>query len=303
MRSNSHFNLSNVVRVVLAVLCAVFGGNTLRAQQATPTKTALEFEGNKVFSNEELRQAGNTCLAGFSNSSDQDTPLDYCLHRVTSYMRSKGYLQARLSRARQVPIENGFMTVVSVEEGALFRLGTVQIDGAKVLSPGQIREMLDLKTGDIANADNIGEWLFERVKKTYGNLGYIQYTAEVQPKFNRKEGAQEGVADLAVTIEEGIAFTIASIQFVGNGSVGKDVLLREMFLRNGEVFSQELLDASLVRLSQSGEFETIDADRDVDFKVDKRAPQLGLIIHMKKRMGESAPQSQPIRRVISIQVP
>ncbi len=152
MRSNSHFNLSNVVRVVLAVLCAVFGGNTLRAQQATPTKTVLEFEGNKVFSNEELRQAGNTCLAGFSNSSDQDTPLDYCLHRVTSYMRSKGYLQARLSRARQVPIENGFMTVVSVEEGALFRLGTVQIDGAKVLSPGQIREMLDLKTGDIANA-------------------------------------------------------------------------------------------------------------------------------------------------------
>ncbi len=67
--------------------------------------------------------------------------------------------------------------------------------------------MLDLKTGDVANADSISEWLFERVKKAYGNLGHIQM-----------------------------------------------------------------------------------------------APRLGLTIHLKK-MGESAPQSQPIRRVISIQVP
>jgi len=289
--------------VMTAVLCALSGGSTLRAQEATATKTALEFEGNKILSNEELLQTGNKCLAGFSSSSDQDTVLDYCLHRVASHMRSKGYLQARLSRARQVPIENGFRTVVSVEEGALFRLGTITIEGARVMSPGQIREMFDLKTGDIANGDDIGEWLFERVKKAYGNLGYIQYTAEVQPKFNCKEGAQEGVADLAVTIDEGIAYTVASIQFDGNGSVGRDVLLRDMFLRNGEVFSQELLDASLFRLSQSGEFETIDADRDVDFRVDKMAPRLGLTIHLKKRMGESAPQSQPVRRVISIQLP
>ena len=125
--------------VMTAVLCAVFGGSTLRAQEATATKTALEFEGNKIFSNEELLQTGNKCLADFSSSSDQDSVHDYCLHRVASHMRSKGYLQARLSRARQVPIENGFRTVVSVEEGALFRLGAITIEGARVMSPGQIR--------------------------------------------------------------------------------------------------------------------------------------------------------------------
>ena len=127
----------------------------------------------------------------------------------------------------------------------------------------------------------------------------------VQPKFHRKDGAPEGVADLAVTIDEGNAYTIASIQFEGNGNVPTDVLLREMIVRNGEIFSPDLLDDSLTRINQSGQFETIDADKDVDYSVDKQSPRLNLTIHLKKRLAASelAPLPQPIRRVSAIQVP
>ena len=108
-----------------------------------------------------------------------------------------------------------------------------------------------------------------------------------------------------MTIDEGIAFTIASIQFDGNGNVSRDALLREMTMRKGEVFSQDMLDDSLMRINQIGQFETIDADRDVDYEVDQKAPRISLTIHLKKRVAGSvlAPLPQPIRRVSSIQVP
>jgi outer membrane protein assembly factor BamA len=141
------------------------------------------------------------------------------------------------------------------------------------------------------------------VKKAYGKLGYIQYTVEVQPTFHHKDGASEGVADFAVTIEEGDAFTIASIQFDGNEKVSRDALLREMTLRNGEVFSQDLLDESLMRINQSGQFEAIDADRDIDWKVDQKAPRVSLLIHLKKRDAGAAlaPLSRPMGQVFVIQ--
>lgn len=306
MHTNSRFSLSNLICALTVVLFScVVAMTSGHAQEATAAKTVLDFEGNKIFSKSELLDVANRCLAGFSKSQDEDEPLDYCLHRVRGFMSAKGYLQAQLSKPRQEQTENGSRTVVSVNEGALFRLGEVEIKGTAILAPAQIREMFELKTGDIANGDSIGVWLFERVKKAYGNLGYIQYTAEVQPKFHRKDGAREGVADLAVTIEEGAAYTLASIKFEGNGNVPRDVLLRELVMRNGEVFSQDLLDESLARINQNGQFEPVDVNKDVDYEVDQQAPRLSLTIHLKKRLAASglAPQPQPTRGVVYVQVP
>lgn len=141
-----------------------------------------------------------------------------------------------------------------------------------------------MKTGDIANAESLSEGLYERVKKAYGKFGYIQYTAEVEPKFHLKDGAQEGVVDFTVTIDEGHAFTIRSITFEGNGNVPEDALQREMLVQNGEVFNKELFVESLKRISQTGQFEVIDADKDVDYRWDQKSPRLDLTIHLKKKV-------------------
>jgi outer membrane protein assembly factor BamA len=307
MHTNSRFSLSNLIVALTIVVCSgVSGLSAAHAQEATAPKTVLDFEGNKNLSRQELRDVANKCLAGYSNSPDQDSVLEYCLDKVKTSLSEKGYLQGRLSKPRQVQTENGSRMVVTVTEGALYRLGAVEIDGARILSPTQIRDMFELKTGDVADGQRIAEWLYERVKKTYGNLGYIQYTAEVQPKFHRKDGAPEGVADLAVTIDEGNAFTLASIKFDGNENVSKDVLLREMTMRNGEVFSQDQLDASLMRINQIGQFETIDVNKDVDYTVDEKAARVNLTVHLKKRVSGAAalaPLPRPIGQAIVIQGP
>ena len=305
MHRDSCFVPANLRRALTVVLlCCVFGISVIHAQEAATPKRLLDFEGNKIFSKAELLEVANRCLAGYSKAQDDNEPLEYCLYRVRQSMFEKGYLQAQLGKPLQEQTDNGPRTIISVKEGPMFRLGEVEIDGSRVLAPGQIREMFELKSGDIANGDRISDWIYERVKKVYANLGCIKYTAEIHPKFYRKDDASEGVVDLSVNIDEGPAFTIASIEFVGSENVPRDVLLREMTVRNGDLYSQDLFENSLLRLSQSGQFETIDADKDVDWSTDKQGPRVTLTIHLKKRLSGAAalaPQPRPIGPVIAIQ--
>jgi len=78
------------------------------------------------------------------------------------------------------------------------------------------------------------------------------------------------------------AFTIRSIKFEGNGNVPEDDLRREMLVRIGEVFNKELFDESLKRIRQTGLFEAIDPDKDVDYTWDQKVPRLDLTIHLKR---------------------
>ena len=43
--------------------------------------------------------------------------------------------------------------------------------------------MLNLQREDIVNADAIGKWLFEDLKKLYGEIGYVQYMVEPELEF------------------------------------------------------------------------------------------------------------------------
>jgi outer membrane protein insertion porin family len=277
--------LRSIRCVRYAVLMCMFTCGAIQAQEATPTKIVLDFEGNKIFSKQELAEAANECLARYSKSGHSDDPaqIEYCLHKVRLFLFGKGYLRATLGEPRRTQTEDGLQVVVPVDEGALYRVGELKVEGSKLFTPAQILEIVALKGGDIADGERISEALYDRVKNAYARFGYVQYTAEITPDFHLKAGASEGTVDFSVTIDEGHAFTIRSIKFEGNGNVPEDVLLREMLVRVGEVFNKEMFNESLKRISQTGEFEEMDVDKDVDYRVDNESTRLELIIHLKKK--------------------
>jgi hypothetical protein len=53
-------------------------------------------------------------------------------------------------------------------------------------------------------------------------------------------------------------------------------------LRDGDVFNEELLKESVKRINSLHWYNAIDADKDVDYKVDNEGGQLNLTIHLKK---------------------
>src|SRR5256714_14099930 len=193
----------------------------------------IQFTGSKVFKGGTLRaQMKYVKEAGlFSRIRGEDIldrqKLDFDLHRVDNYMRSKGYLTARhgepvvegMGRKRTgfpiLPLpflsstDDTIRITVPIIEGKLYRLGDMKIEGNSIFSEAVIKAVIGLQKGDVANGEAISKALYENLKKAYGGQGFIQYTAEVAPAY--KENPQkpdEGIADFVITIDEGKQFTL-----------------------------------------------------------------------------------------------
>jgi len=192
------------VRVGYVLLSLLVSSGIAGGQKPSSGKLTLVFEGNKVFSEEELLRITDPCLENSRPRVRSDSEaIEYCLRRLKLSMGSKGYLQAVVGPPREQEAENGLCLVVPINEGLRYRLGEVKIEGSKLFTSAQILEMLTLKTGDIADVESLSEWLNERVKKKYADFGYIQYSVDPEPKLHLKTGEQEGIVDLVVTIDEG----------------------------------------------------------------------------------------------------
>jgi hypothetical protein len=183
----------------------------------------IEFEGSKVFKSSKLRdQMKYVKEAGLiSRFKEEDildrSKLDYDLHRVDNYMKSKGYLQARHGEPKIAdlgPRRTGFPILplpfissvddtlkitVPIIDGKLYRLGEMKIEGNSIFSEQAIKAIIGLQKGDVANGEALSKALFENLKKYYGAQGFIQYTAEVTPTYkDNPQNPNEGVADFAV---------------------------------------------------------------------------------------------------------
>ena len=254
----------------------------------------IQFEGNTVFSDKSLRNSMKFVKeAGLiTRFKGQDIlhreKLEADLRNVDYYMRSKGYLQARHGEPRVesvgrrrtgfpilplpflTSVDEGLRVTVPVVEGKPYRIGEMKIEGNSIYSEEQIRSVIGLNKGDMANAEKISKGLFENLKKIYGSQGFIEYTAEPVPTFkDNPQNPNEGIVDFTITIEEGKQFTLRRLEFSGNTFTRDSVLRREVLINEGDIYNQGYWEYSIIKLNQSGYFEPIDKDKDADFRTNE----------------------------------
>jgi outer membrane protein insertion porin family len=239
----------------------------------------LRFEGNKVFSSRELLALANGCLArlGEGTNGYDSEKVEYCGRKVVDHIRNAGYLESKLRISTRIT-GAGHVVSFAVDEGALYRLGKIKIEGAEVFTAEDIRAKLGLRGGDIAKGDSISMWLFEDLKKMYGEFGFIEYTAEVTPTFKR----EQGMVDLKIDIEEGKQFLLRSITFAGDLIKGMN-LEDLMVLKPGDIYNHRLFLENIAQLNNTGVFEPVNADRDVEMKTDSEEALVQVVIKLKKR--------------------
>jgi outer membrane protein insertion porin family len=243
----------------------------------------IRFEGNRIFSSEELATRMRGLLQQYEESAKgYDAEIfDFCLRQLANFLRSQGYLQARFGEPANLVSEGKLVVTVPVVEGVCYRLGEIKIEGALNLSQEQIRAMLSLHPKDIASGEAIGKWLYEDLKKLYGEMGYVQYMAEPEPEFRVVDrAANEGVVDFKVTIEEGPQFKISSIRFKGS-NISEKKLNALLLVRPGDVFNQRLLEKSVEQMNETKRFEMIDIDKDTEFMTDEKEALLGITFRIQ----------------------
>jgi outer membrane protein insertion porin family len=269
----------------------------------------IDFEGNQHFSDGELRGALKLVKeAGLvSRFRGEDIlhldKLDYDLHQnVRGYMASKGYLEARTGEPRveglgpkrtgfpilPLPIissvDEGLRVTVPVSEGKLYRLGQIKIEGNSIYSEEVIRQVIGLRTGEVANGQRITKALSEDLEKLYGRSGFIQYSYEVTPEFKpNPQTPTEGIADFTVTITEGKQFTLRRLEFQGNTYTRDNVLRREVAVNEGDIFDKALWDFSVLKLNQLGFFDPIDKDKDAELRTNEETGDVEVNLRVSER--------------------
>ena len=244
---------------------------------------AIEFVGNKHFTSYDLAGRLNEYLAKYLSEGYDRDRFDYCLRFLSSYMRSQGYLQSQLQEPRISVVGAGLKVILPLTEGPLWRLGALRIAGVEAMRIAEVRSLLPMTTGDIVNGEKIGEWLFEDLKRLYGEKGFIEYTAEPVPLFkNNPRNPEEGIVDFEVQIDEGKRFTLRSLTIAGENLSQKQ--LADFFvLKVGDFFNQRLLAESVARINKAGLFDAIDADRDFSFKTDEENATVALVLNLRKK--------------------
>ncbi len=220
-------------------------------------------------------------------------------------MFSKGYFQARIGDPQVVglgykrtglPLLSAFplpivtskddtlRIIVPVTEGKIFRVGELKVEGNSIFSEQQILAGLGLKKGDIADGKRLINGVNEDLKKAYGSQGFVLYKAEFDPEFkDNPANPNEGIVDITITIDEGKQFRLRRLEFAGNTFTRDRVLRREFLINEGDIYNQNALEVSVLRLNQTQYFDPIDKDKDVEIRTDDEQGDVDLVVKVREK--------------------
>jgi outer membrane protein insertion porin family len=199
----------------------------------------FRFEGNKVFSARALKGQLSLKAQGIINDGAfQEAKLNADIEAVTRYYHDRGYIDARvLDVAREVHKDakgnNNLILTFRISEGRLYTFGGVAFDGNRIFSTEQLNKLVTSKTGETVNERRI-EADFQRVADLYYENGYIFNT--IRREENRDAAA--GVVSYVIPIVERSRAHIENIIVRGNAKTKTEVILREIPLEPGDVFSK-----------------------------------------------------------------
>lgn len=270
----------------------------------------IDFEGNEAFKDSELRNAmelvkKSGLISRFKGQDILDIrKLEYDLQKnVREYMTSKGYFRAQIGEPKIEGLgykRTGFLDflplplltskddtlriVVPITEGKVYRVGDVKVEGNSIFSEQQILAYVGLQKGEVANGKRLRSALYEDLKKIYGAQGFVLYDAELEPDFkDNPANAKEGIVDVSIKIDEGKQFRLRRLEFTGNTFTRDRVLRREMLVNEGDIYNQIGLERSVLRLNQTGYFDPIDKDKDVEIRTDEENGDVDLVLKVKEK--------------------
>ena len=199
----------------------------------------FRFEGNSVFSARALR--GQLSLKAKNLINDgafQEAKLLADRAAITQYYHDRGYIDADVIDVtrdinKDAKGNNNLILTFRIHEGRLYTFGGVTFDGNLIFSTEQLAKLVNSKTGETVNARRL-EADLQRIADLYYENGYIFNT------IGRDENKDtvNGVVSYHVSIVERGRAHIENIIVRGNVKTKTEVILREIPLEPGDVFSK-----------------------------------------------------------------
>jgi len=225
---------------------------------------AINFIGNKAFSDSQLRDIISTSQSGWfdflkgTNIYDPDRlALDRELLR--QYYLKNGYADVRIvsAGAELARDGTGFYITFVMDEGELFTFGKVDIESslAGIDPQGARKEVL---TSQGATYDQSAmDRTVERITLAISEQGFA--FARVRPRAQREPGTR--TINVTYVIDQGPRIYIERINIMGNVRTLDYVIRREFRLAEGDAYNPLMVDRAKRRLQALGFFKAVEIKR------------------------------------------
>jgi outer membrane protein insertion porin family len=199
----------------------------------------FRFEGNAVFSVRTLKaQLSLKAKTLINDGAFQEAKLIADRAAITQYYNDRGYIDAEvIDVAREIRKDakgnNNLILTFKIYEGRMYNFGGVSFDGNRIFSTEQLAALVKSKPGETINSRKM-EMDFQRVADLYYENGYIFNT------INREEerDIEKGIVSYRIIIVERERAHIENIIIRGNEKTKTEVILREIPLEPGDIFSK-----------------------------------------------------------------
>ncbi len=220
--------------------------------------SSINFQGNSVASDKTLKKNLQLKEVGiFEKGAFQENILEKDKQIILYYYQTKGYINAKIKDiVRNITYNeekdrDEIALTFVIDEGKEHLFNGLTITGNVVFSTEELLSLVTLKKGDVYNQILFQENLAAIADKYYEN-GYTANGFYPQVSFE-----DDNLVSCTLTIIENSRSHIESISIVGNNKTKDEVILREIPLQTGDIFSKTKMETGLRSLFNMQYFSAV----------------------------------------------
>ena len=219
----------------------------------------INFIGNRAFSDEELKkvilsQEGKWYSFMTSKGIYRKDMFLNDTQLILFHYLNNGYVQCQVGPpVVSLSADKKWMFVtVAIEEGKQFYVRDISISGELLFDEDTLKLLIEFNTGDVFSRDKL-EKSVEALRSKYTDIGYA--FAQVNPQTPSNE--KERLIDLNFEVNKGKLAYFEEINIIGNDKTRDKVIRRELYIKEGDLYSGPGIRKTKARLMRLGYFDEV----------------------------------------------
>ena len=220
----------------------------------------IAFQGNKTFSDEDLKDLISTSEKGFfswltsSGELDRDD-LKQDVARLRGFYNINGFIHAKVADPVVTFEDQWIYITFKIDEGERFRVGTIDLTGDTILPKANLMPGLNIARAPFFNREAVRKDIL-LLTDLHANSGFAY--AEVAPLT--REDPDNRLVNITYAVTKGEKVYFETIDISGNVRTRDKVIRRELHIVEGELYSGSRLKRSVRNLHRLDYFEDVKVD-------------------------------------------
>lgn len=226
------------------------GVKVLYTVKEKPTIVMVDFQGNKEFKDDELKEKIGLAAGAISDVS----LINDNANRLRVFYEDEGYFLAQIVPVVNKTKDGEASVTYQINEGEKVKIKTISFDGNKKISSSKIKKVMKTsERGMFSWITGTGYYKkdemhndLEKIRDLYYNNGYLKVTVG-EPKIELVDSNKKMLIRIAVS--EGDQFTVSSVDVAGSKVYPQEELLQMLKMKNGMIFNREILKNDVTAIS------------------------------------------------------